>query len=119
MAPRLKGVAEYWQFLGRKVTVRYRVGEILLSATGTFSADSGRSIFLEQHVAQRGTQKYFRWEIPYPYIYRIEAEAPAETASSAESPQSSMHHQAAAAGSGDTAGNSDSVLPFPRRPKTA
>jgi hypothetical protein len=48
---------------------------MLLSASGTFSADSGRSIFLEQHVEQRGTRKYFRWEIPYPYIYRIEAEA--------------------------------------------
>lgn len=70
-------MARYAQFLGLRVTVRYRVGEMLLSASGTFSADSGRSIFLEQHVEQRGTRKYFRWEIPYPYIYRIEAE-PAE-----------------------------------------
>lgn len=67
-------MAAYSQFLGCKVTVRYRVGEVLLSATGTFSADSGRSIFLEQHVDQRGTRKYFRWEIPYPYIHRIKAE---------------------------------------------
>jgi hypothetical protein len=65
-------VARYAQFLNRQVTVRYRVGEILLSATGNFSADSGRSIFLEQHLEQRGTRKYFRWEIPYPYIYRID-----------------------------------------------
>ena len=53
---------------------------MLLSASGTFSADSGRSIFLEQHLDQRGTRKYFRWEIPYPYIYRIAAETPAEDA---------------------------------------
>jgi hypothetical protein len=65
-------MAAYSQFLGRRVTVRYRVGDILLSATGTFSADSGRSIFLEQSFEQSGTRKYFRWEIPYPYIYRIE-----------------------------------------------
>jgi hypothetical protein len=68
-------VAAYSQFLGRRVTVRYRLGEVLLSASGTFSADSGRSIFLEQSLEQRGARKYFRWEIPYPYIYRIQVEA--------------------------------------------
>ena len=52
---------------------------MLLSASGTFSADSGRSIFLEQHLDQRGTRKYFRWEIPYPYIYRLKRETPART----------------------------------------
>jgi hypothetical protein len=67
-------VAAYSQFLGCRVTVRYRVGEMLLSATGTFCADSGRSIFLEQHLEQRGERKYFRWEVPYPYIYRVEAD---------------------------------------------
>jgi len=35
-------------------------------------ADSGRSIFLEQHIEQRGKRSYFRWEIPYGYIHRIE-----------------------------------------------
>ena len=112
-------MAEYGQFLGRKVTVRYRVGEILLSATGTFAADSGRSIFLEQHVEQRGVQKYFRWEIPYPYIYRIEGEEDlAETAAATETPPAPMS-QTAAAGSRGAAGNASSVLPFPTRPKTA
>ncbi|MGB2662990.1 MAG: hypothetical protein WAK48_03230 [Candidatus Acidiferrum sp.] len=77
-------MAEYSQFLGCRVTVRYRVGEMLLSASGTFSADSGRSIFLEQHLDQHGTRKYFRWEIPYPYIYRIAAELPAEGAEKSE-----------------------------------
>lgn len=57
------------------MTVRYRIGDVLLSASGTFCADSGRSIFLEQSLEQRGTRKYFRWEIPYPYIYRIQTEA--------------------------------------------
>ncbi len=65
-------MASFAQFLGRKVTVQYRVGDVLLPASGTFAADSGRSIFLEQHVEQRGKRSYFRWEIPYQYIHRIE-----------------------------------------------
>jgi hypothetical protein len=115
-------VAEYWQFLGRKVTVRYRVGEILLSATGLFAADSGRSIFLEQHTELRGAPKYFRWEIPYPYIYRIEPEvdgdAPLELKTSVELSQDETP-KAAAASAGESAGNGSSVIPFPHRPKTA
>jgi hypothetical protein len=107
-------VAEYSKFLGCKVTVRYRVGEILLSATGTFSADSGRSIFLEQHVEQRGALKYFRWEIPYPYIYRIEAEVPAEGAAGCGETQNDSV-RTAAAGAGDSA----AVIPLPQGPKTA
>ncbi len=96
-------MAQYSQFLGRKVTVRYRVGEMLLSASGTFVADSGRSIFLEQHLEQRG-HKYFRWEIPYPYIYRIEGEVTgaAEDApvAPADKPANSRAKAAAAAGDG-------------------
>ena len=65
-------MASYSQFLGRRVTVQYRVGDILLPASGLFAADSGRSIFLEQHIEQRGKRNYFRWEIPYQYIHRIE-----------------------------------------------
>src|SRR5271167_3365634 len=65
-------MASYSQFLGRNVTVQYRVGDVLLPASGIFAADSGRSIFLEQHIEQRGKRNYFRWEIPYQYIHRIE-----------------------------------------------
>ena len=115
-------MAEYWQFLGRKVTVRYRVGEILLSATGLFSADSGRSIFLEQHTELRGAPTYFRWEIPYAYIYRIEPEvhgdAPLELKSAGELSKEEPA-KAAAASAGESTGNSGSVIPFPQRPKTA
>jgi hypothetical protein len=64
-------MASYAKFLGRSVTVNYRVGDIMLPATGIFVGDSGRSIFLEQHVEQRGRLNYFRWEIPYQYIQRI------------------------------------------------
>jgi hypothetical protein len=113
-------VAEYSQFLGCKVTVRYRVGEILLSATGTFSADSGRSIFLEQHVEQRGTRKYFRWEIPYPYIYRIAAEDTADPKiAPTEESRNDPTGRSAAAGAGESRSSGSAVIPFPGRPKTA
>jgi hypothetical protein len=69
-------MARYSAFLGRRVEVHYRAGDILLPASGTFVADSGRSIFLEQHLSQRGQSKYFRWEIPYQYIVRLEAAKP-------------------------------------------
>jgi hypothetical protein len=65
-------MARYSAFLGRRVEVHYRAGDIVLPASGTFVADSGRSIFLEQHMVQHGQQKHFRWEIPYQYIVRLE-----------------------------------------------
>jgi hypothetical protein len=65
-------MARYSAFLGRRVEVHYRAGDILLPASGTFVADSGKSIFLEQHLIQHGLQKNFRWEIPYQYIVRLE-----------------------------------------------
>ena len=111
-------MAAYSQFLGYKVTVRYRVGEMLLSATGTFAADSGRSIFLEQHLEQRGTRKYFRWEIPYPYIHHIQAatEAPADTAAA---PPNNSGAKVASAGAEESAGDGPSFGSIPQRPKTA
>jgi hypothetical protein len=109
-------VAAYSQFLGSKVLVRYRVGEILLSASGTFCADSGRSIFLEQHLEQRGKQKFFRWEIPYPYIYRIEAEDTETTpAAISEEPRIEAPPKAAAAAAGESSSGTSS-FPFPNAP---
>lgn len=69
-------MARYSAFLGRAVEVQYRAGDICLPASGTFVADSGRSIFLEQHYEQCGQQKNFRWEIPYPCIVRLEEAEP-------------------------------------------
>jgi hypothetical protein len=117
--PTLGAVAEYWQFLGRSVTVRYRVGEILVSATGTFSADSGRSIFLEQHIEQRGSLKYFRWEIPYPYIYRIEPQVDEVIPAGLDVNAKLDSIPKAAAAAGDSASKAASVIPFPQKPKTA
>jgi hypothetical protein len=116
-------MASFAQFLGRKVTVQYRVGDVLLPASGTFAADSGRSIFLEQHVEQRGKRSYFRWEIPYQYIHRIEeaGEIPDSVeAQNAARMKELEHSQASAAGAGHGLASSPaaSLLSLPQRPKT-
>lgn len=64
-------MARYSLFLGLQVEVQYRAGDILLPASGTFVGDTGRSIFLEQKLEQKGQQRNFRWEIPYPCIVRL------------------------------------------------
>lgn len=115
-------MASFAQFLGRRVTVQYRVGDVLLPASGTFAADSGRSIFLEQHVEQRGKRSYFRWEIPYQYIHKIEeAKEPGEEEIAPEKKADSENYLAAAAGSTSSATPNSSSIPllsFPQRPKT-
>jgi hypothetical protein len=125
-------MARYSAFLGRRVEVQYRAGDILLPASGTFVADSGRSIFLEQHFEQRGSQKHFRWEIPYQYIVRIEekAEPSAELAgqSSPTAAAGALHEASASsadantqnpAGATGSAGGAPAILPLQNRPKTA
>jgi hypothetical protein len=125
------GMARYSSFLGRRVEVHYRAGDILLPASGTLVADSGRSIFLEQHLMQRGQQKQFRWEIPYQYVVRLEAApeaaaasnsipAPAAPAVSREQPLPQggevLSSSSAAA---NTSGDAPSALPLRNNPKTA
>jgi hypothetical protein len=116
-------MARYSAFLGRAVEVQYRAGDICLPASGTFVADSGRSIFLEQHYEQCGQQKNFRWEIPYQCIVRLESaeipSAPLQTTESAEAlgtPASGtepLQANAAHASAGS------SLLPLTQRPETA
>jgi len=128
-APETDGMARYSAFLGRKVEVHYRAGDICLPASGMFVADSGRSIFLEQRFDQRGTQKTFRWEVPYAYIIRIE-ELPSESAGAptpvlvnsspepaSEAADESTEPKASAAAVG--AGGATAVLPFTHRTKMA
>ncbi len=123
-------MAAYSHLLGRHVTVQYRAGEIVVPASGVFVGDSGRSIFLEQHVEQRGRMNYFRWEIPYRYIHRVEdtpdsvSEAGEAADEAADRPVNDAPlSRAAAAGAGPftggVAGGEDSALPFPSRRKTA
>jgi hypothetical protein len=65
-------MARYCKLLGRRIEVQYRAGDVFLPATGILVADSGKSIFLEEHFEQQGQVKSFRWEIPYPFITRLE-----------------------------------------------
>jgi hypothetical protein len=116
-------MARYSAFLGRAVEVLYRAGDICLPASGTFVADSGRSIFLEQHYEQCGQQKNFRWEIPYQCIVRLEeteiSSAPSPTSAAeeilgpAESAAGSLQANAA------HASGAPSLLPLTRRAETA
>jgi hypothetical protein len=126
-------MARYSTFLGRRVEVQYRAGDILLPASGTFVADSGRSIFLEQHFEQRGTEKHFRWEIPYQYIVRLEEKAePSEPSQSAakssaapiaapsrEASPSSDAKAKSPASDTSSGGGAPAILPLQNRPKTA
>ena len=128
-------MARYSAFLGRRVEVQYRAGDILLPASGTFVADSGRSIFLEQHFEQRGTEKHFRWEIPYQYIVRLEEkpEPSEDTASAASANSTEPAAVPSAEGLSSPAGNkaqsprnaspsgggAPAILPLQNRPKTA
>ena len=124
-------MARFSAFLGRRVEVQYRAGDILLPASGTFVADSGRSIFLEQNFEQRGQHKHFRWEIPYQCLVRIEekpdsgasanaAPTPAKPTSVPEVPAAAKSDEeprsAAAAAS---AGGAPGLVPISQRPKTA
>jgi hypothetical protein len=114
-------MARYSAFLGRRVEVQYRAGDILLPASGTFVADSGRSIFLEQHFEQRGSQKHFRWEIPYQYIVRLE-EKPEPSEGTASGPTASSAAPAAAPSvevTPSASGGAPAILPLQNRPKTA
>jgi hypothetical protein len=111
-------MARYSAFLGRRVEVQYRAGDILLPASGTFVADSGRSIFLEQHFEQRGSQKHFRWEIPYQYIVRLE-EKPEPSEATASGPQVSSPATPSAEAAPSASGGAPAILPLQNRPKTA
>src|SRR5215475_9223761 len=128
-------MARYSAFLGRRVEVHYRAGDILLPASGTFVADSGRSIFLEQHLTQHGQQRNFRWEIPYQYIVRLEevkelpfdpshtGNTPAPVESSRSKANVKPAAKAAQAGPSGAAATASAdpaaVLPLSPPPKTA
>jgi hypothetical protein len=79
-------MARYFAFLGLQVEVQYRAGDILLPASGTFVGDTGRSIFLEQSLEQKGQHRHFRWEIPYPCIVRLAEKSEPEESTGIENP---------------------------------
>jgi hypothetical protein len=129
-------MARYSAFLGRRVEVQYRAGDILLPASGTFVADSGRSIFLEQQFEQRGQHKHFRWEIPYQYIVRLEEKPepapPSVDGANSAAPANTPGAEAVPLPAGpktrtkvsseaprEGAGGASAILPLQNRPKTA
>ncbi|MCU1243435.1 MAG: hypothetical protein JWO71_4161 [Candidatus Acidoferrum typicum] len=115
-------MARYSAFLGRRVEVHYRAGDILLPASGTFVADSGRSIFLEQSFLQRGQQRHFRWEIPYQYIVRLEEKTEDEendSGSARTSASSTERKDQVSRASASASASVPGLLPLPNRPKTA
>jgi len=124
-------MARYSAFLGRRVEVQYRAGDILLPASGTFVADSGRSIFLEQNFEQHGQHKHFRWEIPYQCLVRIlerpnagaGVDAGTDSASGATTPEapesSKSNDEPLSAAATASASGAPGLLPLPPGPKTA
>jgi hypothetical protein len=71
-------MAGYTSLIGKRVEVSCRAGDILLSAVGALVADSGQSVYVEEHFIQRGNSKTLRIEIPYPCIVRIAEAAEAQ-----------------------------------------
>jgi hypothetical protein len=126
-------MARYSAFLGRRVEVQYRAGDILLPASGTFVADSGRSIFLEQQFEQHGQNRHFRWEIPYQCVVRLQERAVVPPAPAApvlaavpEVPANELPVPTASAKVEEppntaiaAAGGTPAILPLQNRPKTA
>jgi hypothetical protein len=125
-------MARYSAFLGRRVEVQYRAGDILLPASGIFVADSGRSIFLEQNFEQRGKHGHFRWEIPYQFLVRIEEKPDSGVSANAApvtvKPAASSEPEVVSGSDGEphaalaaaaAAGAAAAILPLNHRPKPA
>ena len=66
----------YSRLVGKRAEVVYRVGAIHLLAVGLLLADSGESIFVEQHFDQSGSVKTFHLKIPYHCIVQLSESIP-------------------------------------------
>jgi hypothetical protein len=71
----------YSHSVGKRVEVVYRLKTIQQVIVGLLFADSGESIFLEQHLDQSGPAKTFRLKIPYHCIVRLNEINPSLTRS--------------------------------------
>lgn len=89
-------MARYASLMGKRVLVHYRAGEITLPATARLVADSGRSIFLEEHYVLRGRVQTFRWEIPYSCVLRLEESVNTVATSKEYDPEQSTSTDSAA-----------------------
>ena len=61
----------YLPLVGRRVKVVYRAHTTHVSVVGSLVADSGVSIFVEQHFDQNGRGKTFRLKIPFHCVVRL------------------------------------------------
>jgi hypothetical protein len=88
-------MARYASLMGKRVLVHYRAGEVTLPATARLVADSGRSIFLEEHYVLRGRVQTFRWEIPYSCVLRLEESASVPAPAKEYDPEQRMSQEPA------------------------
>ena len=72
-------MGRYSPLVGKRVEVVYRSGTIHLLAAGLLLADSGESIFVEQHLDQNGPFKTFHLKVPYHCIVRLSEISPDST----------------------------------------
>ncbi|MGA3178657.1 MAG: hypothetical protein ABSE19_15120, partial [Candidatus Acidiferrum sp.] len=70
-------------------------------------------------IEQHGKRSYFRWEIPYGYIHRIEEVSEPQPDAPAEPAPELPGRLAAAAGAALVPPDAPLILQMPRRPKTA
>jgi hypothetical protein len=61
----------YAALVGKRVEVSYRLVNTHQKSAGTLVADTGESIFIEEHFSQGERKKTIRVEIPYEYVIRI------------------------------------------------
>jgi hypothetical protein len=105
-------MSRYHALIGHRVEVQYRAGDVILPATGTLAADSGKSIFLEERLILRGQVKTFRWEIPYAFMLSLdESFAPPPASTPADETLSRDKADAKAVGAG--------AVPLRSRPNEA
>lgn len=64
-------MARYTAFLGKRVEVHYRAGELQLSTIGTLVSDTGKAIFVQERFSSGGKEKTMRVEVPYAYVIRV------------------------------------------------
>ena len=72
-------MTRYPALLGKRVEVAYRLGTIYLLASGLLIAESGESIFVQQHFEQHGSVKTCQLKIPYHCIVRLSESIPDRT----------------------------------------
>jgi len=64
-------MSRYKSFVGKRVEAQYRVAEIHQTSVGVVTADTGRSVIIQETLSQGERKKTMRIEIPYEYVIRL------------------------------------------------